>query len=159
MTNEQTIEQTPKKKNGFLIGCGCFLGAIIIGLCVIGAIIFFAVSSIKSAVKPDLDNFFEKYNNQDVRYICQNLLPSEISEYECRNVINEMYSDLGKEIDYNLSVLKGANINISSKNGKTEKYIKTTGNFEKLEDVELEFKIIVDKSGKATINGFRYHKD
>ena len=159
MANEQNIEQTPKKKNGCLIGCGCFLAAIILGIIFISLIALFTVSSIKSAVKPDLDNFFEKYNNRDMNYICKNIIPQEVIGSECVDIMNKIYSDLGKEIDYNLSLLKGTYIKISSQNGKTKKIIKTTGDFEKVEDVNLEFEMFVDKSGKTKINYFHYQKD
>ena len=159
MANEQNIKQTPKKNNGCIIGCGCFIVAIIIGICVIGTIIFFGVSAIKSAVKPDLDNFFEKYNNREMRYICENIIPTVSSVSSCVNTMNKMYSDLGKEIDYNLSIWKGTSINISSENGKTTKSVKTIGNFEKLKDVYLNFEMYVDKSGETKINYFEYKKD
>ena len=152
-----TKEETPKKKkNGCLICCGCIIGAFVLGVIIIALISLFTVLGVKSAVKPDLDNFFEYYNKNDVGYICTNLIPNTVVKSECEETLTNMNDSLGKELNYRLSILSGTNIKISSKNGETTKYIKTTGNFEKQKDVNLEFTIFVDKSGKSEINSFRF---
>ena len=158
MANEQNI-QTPKKNNGCLIGCGCLLGAAIIGIISIVLMVFFISLVVKSDVKPDMDNFFEKYNNKDMNYICQTLITSEYSGPQCVKTFNKMFDDLGKAINYEPSIFKGSSISVKSNNGETIKSIKTTGDFEKLKDVYLEFEIYVDKSGNTKINYFEYKKD
>lgn len=159
MVYEENIVQQENKNKGLLIGCGCFLSAIVAGLIIIGVIVVVAVNAVKSAVKPDIDAFFEKYNEKNMAYICENLFSPEISNTECINAMNKMYKDLGKELDYNMSILKGANIDISHKNNVTRKVIKTTGDFEKLSDVSLNFEMYIDKSRKTKMNYFRYKKD
>ena len=156
MANEQNTIQK-KKPNGCLIGCGCFSVVIIIGLLFFGALAYFIISAAKADVKPDLDEFFEKYNNQEMSYICKNLLPSSVSESECMDVLTSMYNDFGKEEEYNLSLLKGTYISISSSNGETKKEIKTKVSFEKGKDVNLTFKIFIDKSGNKQIYYFNYN--
>ena len=160
MTNEEYTQPEPKgKNNGCLIACGCLLGAAIIGIVFIVLLVFIIISGVKSAIKPDMDNFFEKYNNKDMNYICQTLIPSEYSGPQCLATFNKMYEDLGKVINYEPSIFKGSSISVNSSNGKTTKSIKTTGDFEKLKDVSLEFEMYVDKSGNTKINYFEYKKD
>ena len=156
MANEQNTTQK-KKPNGCIIGCGCLSIAIIIGILLFGALAYFIISAAKADVKPDLDIFFEKYNNQEMSYICQNLLPSSVQESECMDVLTSMYNSFGKEEEYDLSLLKGAYINIQSSNGETKKEIKTKAVFEKEKDVVLTFKIFVDKSGNKQIYSFHYN--
>ena len=155
--NTNPAEETPKKKtNGCLVGCGCVIGALVLGVIIIALISLIIVLSVKSAVKPDLDNFFEYYNKNDVEYICTNLIPGAVVKSECKETLTNMNDSLGKELNYRLSILSGTVIKVSSNNGETTKYIKTTADFEKQKDVNLEFNIYVDKSGKSVINSFRY---
>ena len=161
MTNEQNIQQqTPKKNNGCLIGCGCLLVTMIICILIISGLVFWGLNTAKSMIKSDLDNFFGKYNNQDMKELCQNIISVDSSAVpECITTMDKMYNDLGKVVDYNLSILKGANIKMNSTNGKTEKFVKTTGDFEKVKDVNLEFEMFIDKSGETKVNYFEYKKD
>ena len=156
MSNEQQTEQTQKKNNGCLIGCGCFLIAIITGILFISGFLYFIATVTISNVKPDLDNFFEKYNNHEMNYICQNLLPDSVTENECIEVLTNMYNEFGKELEYKFPFHKGAYINVSSSNGDTKKEITTIADFEKEKNVTLEFKIHISKSGRIQIYHFGY---
>ena len=158
MSNEEfTQSESKKKNNGWLIGCGCLIGAIIIGIAFVSLIIFFITSAVKSAVEPNIDKFFEKYNNNEINYICSEMLPEEIPFSTCQNELTKMKNSLGKEKSYNLSLLSGAYIKVESHNGETTQYIKMKADFEEYKNVKILFNFYIDKSGKLTVDGFEYN--
>ena len=111
MYNIQLFLEEFKNNKVFRMICTIYIS--IFTFILIACIILFCITNVIMEkdikyVQITIDEFFEKYNNKNFEYICENMY----SEYSINNKghcyynLNEMYNSYGKEISYELSMFK-----------------------------------------------------